>query len=88
MAKPVARLIALTNLNNPTGALIQDDKLKDIVSIARDYDAWLICDEVYRGPDQHGSGMKTSIADLYKKAISTADMSEAYSSVAAGNSCP
>ena len=79
MAKPETRLIALTNPNNPTGALIQDDMLKDIVSIARDYDAWILCDEVYRGTDQHGSGMTTSIADLYEKGISTAGMSKAYS---------
>ena len=79
MAKPETRLIALTNPNNLTGALIQDDMLKDIVSIARDYDACILCDEIYRGTDQQGSGMTTSIADLYEKGISTAGMSKAYS---------
>ena len=79
MAKPGTRLIALTNPNNPTGALIQEDILNDIVSIARDCGAWILCDEVYRGTDQHGSGVTTSIADLYERGISTAGMSKAYS---------
>ncbi len=72
------RLIALTNPNNPTGALIERAMLEEIVNIARDADAWILCDEVYRGTDQHGNGFTESIADLYEKGISTASTSKAF----------
>ncbi|MEZ5750976.1 MAG: aminotransferase [Paracoccaceae bacterium] len=73
------KLIALTNPNNPTGALIPEAMLRDIVDIARAADAWILCDEVYRGLDQHGPGKSASIADLYEKGISTGGMSKAFS---------
>ena len=38
-----------------------------------------MCDEVYRGIDQSGSGTTASIADIYEKGISTASMSKVYS---------
>jgi aspartate/methionine/tyrosine aminotransferase len=74
-----AKLIALTNPNNPTGALIPREMLEEIANIARDAGAWVLCDEVYRGTDQQGRGMTESIADIYEKGISTAGMSKAYS---------
>jgi aspartate/methionine/tyrosine aminotransferase len=72
------QLIAMNNPNNPTGALMDREMLLEVVEIARAADAWILCDEVYRGTDQRGSGMTASIADLYDKGISTAGMSKAY----------
>lgn len=79
MARDGVRLIALTNPNNPTGALIPRDMLEHIAEIARENDAWVLCDEVYRGTDQDGTGMTASIADIYEKGISTASTSKAFS---------
>ena len=79
LAVPETKLIALTNPNNPTGALIPREMLEEIAAIARHVGAWVLCDEVYRGTDQHGQGMTTSMADIYEKGISTAGMSKAYS---------
>jgi len=76
---PSTRLIALTNPNNPTGALIQRPMLEEIAGIARDVGAYILCDEVYRGTDQVGDGMSASIVDVYEKGISTGSMSKAYS---------
>lgn len=73
------RMIALTNPNNPTGALIDRPMLEEIASIARASNAWILCDEVYRGTAQDGNGMSSSIADIYEKGISTASMSKAFS---------
>jgi len=73
------KLIAITNPNNPTGSLMGSDYLEKIADIARKVNAWVLCDEVYRGIDQEGSGTTASIADLYEKGISTASMSKAYS---------
>jgi aspartate/methionine/tyrosine aminotransferase len=79
MVRPDTRLIAINNPNNPTGALMDRDLLEEIAQIARSVGAWLLCDEVYRGTDQAGSGYTAAIADLYEKGISTAGMSKAYS---------
>jgi len=73
------KLVAINNPNNPTGALMDQAMLEEIAAIAREAGAWILCDEVYRGTDQDGDGMTTSIADVYKKGISTAGMSKAYS---------
>jgi aspartate/methionine/tyrosine aminotransferase len=73
------KLISLCNPNNPTGALIDEETLKKIVAIARQHDAWILCDEVYRGTNQQGDGFTASIADLYEKGISTGSMSKAFS---------
>ena len=67
LAIPGTKLIAINNPNNPTGALMDRAMLEHIVAIARDCGAWLLCDEVYRGTDQQGSGTTVSIADLYER---------------------
>ena len=77
--KPNTKLIAFTNPNNPTGALIERPMLEDMVDIADSVGAYLLCDEVYRGTAQVGDGMSPSIADLYAKGISTAGMSKVFS---------
>ena len=79
LATPGTKLIALNNPNNPTGSLMDRAYLEKIVEIARACGAWILCDEVYRGTDQHGDGMTASIADLYEKGISTGSMSKTWS---------
>lgn len=79
LVTPQTRLIAMNNPNNPTGALMDRAMLIEIAAIARDAGAWVLCDEVYRGTDQTGPGLTTSIADIYEKGISTASMSKAFS---------
>jgi len=79
LATPDTKLIAINNPNNPTGALMDQEYLLQIVDIARDCGAYLLCDEVYRGTDQQGDGFTAAIVDLYEKGISTAGMSKAYS---------
>ena len=73
------KLLAMTNPNNPTGSLMDRSYLEKVIQVARSVDAWILCDEVYRGTDQEGDGMTASVADLYEKGISTAGMSKAYS---------
>ncbi|OIJ99342.1 aminotransferase [Streptomyces sp. MUSC 14] len=79
LVTPDTRLIALNNPNNPTGALIDEAGLIRITEIARRAGAWVLCDEVYRGVDQHGDGFTASIADLYERGISTGSMSKPFS---------
>jgi aspartate/methionine/tyrosine aminotransferase len=79
LVTPETKLIAINNPNNPTGSLMPLEMLQEIAEIARAADAYLLCDEVYRGINQTGDGMGPSIADLYEKGISTAGMSKAFS---------
>jgi len=73
------KLICINNPNNPTGALMDEAFLMEIVEIAKSVDAYIICDEVYRGLDHEGSGFMTSIADLYEKGISSGSISKTFS---------
>jgi aspartate/methionine/tyrosine aminotransferase len=50
-----------------------------VIEIARECGAYLLCDEVYRGSDQAGEGTTVSVADLYENGISTAGMSKVFS---------
>ncbi len=79
LATKGTKLIAINNPNNPTGSLMDRAFLEQVAAIARACGAWILCDEVYRGTDQEGSGFTASIADLYEKGISTGSMSKTYS---------
>ena len=79
MVTPETKLIAFTNPNNPTGALIERPMLEAMAEIADSVGAYLLCDEVYRGTAQVGDGMVPSIVDIYDKGISTAGMSKVFS---------
>ncbi len=42
------RAIMITNPGNPTGVVLNQDEMRMIADIAKKYDLYLICDEVYR----------------------------------------
>lgn len=73
------KLICMNNPNNPTGAVIPDEMLRQIVKIAKKLDAYILCDEVYRGLNHEGNPFSESIADIYDKGISTGSMSKVFS---------
>ncbi|MEM1372826.1 MAG: aminotransferase [Pseudomonadota bacterium] len=79
LVRPDTRLIALTNPNNPTGALIDRAGLDAIAAIAREVGAYVLCDEVYRGTNQRDPGATASMADIYEKGLSTGSVSKAFS---------
>ena len=72
------KMITINNPNNPSGSLIPVEVMKEIVEIARSVDAYVLCDEVYRGISEDGSYMP-SIVDLYEKGISVGSMSKVFS---------
>lgn len=59
-------MICLNNPNNPTGALIPEEILQKVIRIARDFDAYLLVDEVYRHLIQ-SDDWQPSIVDMYEK---------------------
>lgn len=78
LVKPKTKMICINNPNNPTGALMSEQILREIVEIARSADAWILCDEVYRHLSQE-DGWCPSIVDLYEKGISVRSMSKVFS---------
>ena len=78
MAKEGVKMICINNPNNPTGALMREETLREIVKIAREADAYILCDEVYRHLNQE-DGWCESISDLYEKGISVGSMSKVFS---------
>ena len=78
LVTPKTKMICINNPNNPTGALMSEQLLREIVEIARSADAWILCDEVYRHLSQE-DGWCPSIVDLYEKGISVSSMSKAFS---------
>ena len=78
LVAPKTKMICINNPNNPTGALMSEQMLREIVEIARSADAWILCDEVYRHLSQE-DGWCPSIVDLYEKGISVSSMSKVFS---------
>jgi len=78
LAVPGTKLICVNNPNNPTGALMSTELLREIVEIAKSVDAYVLCDEVYRHLTQENVWCE-SIVDLYEKGISVSSMSKVFS---------
>ena len=72
------KIICMNNPNNPTGSVLPQNMLEAIVKIAQKSNAYILCDEVYRGLEHNGIISK-SIADIYDKGISTSSMSKVFS---------
>ncbi|MCK4764575.1 MAG: aminotransferase class I/II-fold pyridoxal phosphate-dependent enzyme [Candidatus Aminicenantes bacterium] len=71
------KMIAVCNPNNPTGAVLSETAMQEIVALAKKTGAWIYADEVYRGAEMDGSETP-SFAGLYDKAVVTAGLSKAY----------
>ena len=78
LVTPGTKLICINNPNNPTGALMSGELLRQIVKIAKCVDAYILCDEVYRHLTQDDEWC-ASIVDLYEKGISVSSMSKVFS---------
>ncbi len=70
------RLIFLCNPNNPTGQVMREDELLEVIHLAERVGAYVLCDEVYAGLEWTG-GRVPSVAGLYKRGISTGSVSKA-----------
>jgi aspartate/methionine/tyrosine aminotransferase len=79
LADERTKLIVVNNPNNPTGALIDEPLLREIVAVAKERDAWLHADEVYRHLEHEPGATAPSVADLYEKGVSTGSMSKTFS---------
>ena len=82
---PKTNVIVITNPNNPTGALLTPTEMDAVVDIANRAGAWLVVDEMYRGPEVDG-GTTVMLADPdtgYPKAIVNASYLNGFRTAAA-----
>ncbi len=70
------RLITICHPNNPTGAVLPPEGMRELVQIAARHDIYLHADEVYKGMELNGPEC-ASFLDLYDKAIVSDGLSKA-----------
>jgi aspartate/methionine/tyrosine aminotransferase len=71
------KLIVVTNPNNPTGSVLNEEEMAEIIRVARKANAWLLVDEIYRGAEISGP-LSPTFWGLYDKVIITSGLSKAF----------
>lgn len=77
LIRPNTKMICINNASNPTGSLMDEAYLKELVAIAKEVGAIILCDEIFR---PFTTDIKVpSLIDLYEKAIVTNSLSKTFS---------
>ncbi len=71
------KLIVVTNPNNPTGGVLTEEEMAEVVRVARKANAWLLADEIYRGAEIEGTTTPT-FWGRYDKVLITSGLSKAF----------
>jgi len=74
---PNTKMIVVCNPNNPTGAVLDAEAMQEIVRVAAEVNAWLYCDEIYRGAELDGNETP-SFYGMYDRTVVTGGLSKAY----------
>lgn len=72
------KIIALVNPNNPTGHILSDKEMNEVVVNAERVGAWILADEVYRGAEREQEEESSSFFGMYDKVLAVGSMSKAY----------
>lgn len=76
--RPDTKLIAISNPNNPTGAILTQDEVSEIIRLAASVGAWVLADEVYRGTEIATDDETPTFAGQYDRLVLTNSLSKAY----------
>ena len=79
MVRPNTKLIVVNTPHNPTGAMLSEAQITDLIDIARESDAWILSDEAYRWiehPD--GERIPAPMRGRYEKGISVGTVSKPF----------
>jgi len=71
------RFILVTNPNNPTGGVMNEEEMDEVVRAARRVGAWIVADEIYRGAELSG-GITPSFWGRYSRVLITSGLSKAF----------
>jgi aspartate/methionine/tyrosine aminotransferase len=72
------RVIVVTNPNNPTGSVLNESEMQEVLRIARKVRAWLLVDEIYRGAEVMGNDITPTFWGHYDKLLVTSGLSKAF----------
>ena len=76
--RPNTKCIIINFPHNPTGQVIEEEELKELIDICQSQDIWLFSDEVYRLLGNPNKPWASPAARLYDKALSLGVMSKAF----------
>lgn len=71
------RLIMVCNPNNPTGSVLDDEEMAEVVGAARRVGAYVVADEIYRGAEAQGP-TTPSFFGRYERVVVTGGLSKAF----------
>jgi aspartate/methionine/tyrosine aminotransferase len=74
---PRTRLVVLCNPNNPTGAILSHEAMREIAALLGRHGVWLLADEVYRGAERDGTETE-SFWGKHDRLLVTSGLSKAY----------
>jgi len=74
---PQTKVIAICNPNNPTGAVLNNKAMEEIIELAKNADIWLYVDEIYRGAEL-SIDETPSFWGKYEKVIVNGGLAKAY----------
>jgi len=77
LVTPKTKMIVICNPNNPTGAVLSNEDMKEFINIAEKNDAWIFTDEIYRGSELNGKETE-SFWNSYDKVIVTWGLAKSY----------
>lgn len=73
------QMIVVCNPNNPTGAVLTEEMMEEITRIAKDVNAWIYSDEIYKGAELNGKETSSFWNKFdYDKVIVNGGLSKAY----------
>jgi len=77
LVTPRTKIIAVCNPNNPTGSVLSENAVEEIVRLAGKVGSWILADEIYQGAELEGPRTPT-FWGRYDKVLATAGLSKAY----------
>lgn len=79
MMRPETKLIVVNTPHNPTGTMLSEEQIQELVRIAREYDAWILSDEAYRWIEHPGGeAIPAPMRGRYEKGISVGTVSKPF----------
>jgi aspartate/methionine/tyrosine aminotransferase len=75
---PSTAAVMVCNPNNPTGHVFTPAEMDAVIQAAERADAWLICDEIYRGAEVATDEASPTFWGRYPKTIVTSGLSKAF----------
>jgi aspartate/methionine/tyrosine aminotransferase len=72
------RAVMVCNPNNPTGHVLTDEEMDEVVRAADRVGAWIVADEIYRGAELDTDEASPTFWGRYDKVIVTSGLSKAF----------